>query len=114
MDHFNYRQQRLYAEDVALETIANAVGTPCYVYSRATLERHWRVVDHAFGALELNRVEIRCASDNTKSRAIPVRLGFKEEGMLRQTERVGERLVDQVVYGLLARDWPGSQSFGGQ
>ena len=49
MDHFNYRHQRLYAEDVALETIANTVGTPCYVYSRATLERHWRVVDDAFG-----------------------------------------------------------------
>lgn len=49
MDHFNYRHRRLYAEDVALETIANEVGTPCYVYSRATLERHWRVVDEAFG-----------------------------------------------------------------
>ncbi len=49
MDHFGYRQDRLYAEEVPLSTIAESVGTPCYVYSRATLERHYRVFDEAFG-----------------------------------------------------------------
>ncbi len=49
MDHFGYRQDRLYAEEVPLSTIAERVGTPCYVYSRATLERHYRVFDEAFG-----------------------------------------------------------------
>ena len=48
MDHFAYRDQRLYAEDVPLEVIAERFGTPCYVYSRATLERHWRAFDEAF------------------------------------------------------------------
>lgn len=48
MDHFNYRQDRLYAEDVDVEQIADAYGTPCYVYSRATLERHWHAFDQAF------------------------------------------------------------------
>ena len=48
MDHFGYRQDRLYAEEVPLSVIAERVGTPCYVYSRATLERHYRVFDEAF------------------------------------------------------------------
>jgi len=50
MDHFKYRDGRLYAEDVPLEQIARRWGTPCYVYSRATLERHWRAFDEAFKA----------------------------------------------------------------
>ena len=50
MDHFEYRNGRLFAEDVPVATIAAAVGTPCYVYSRATIERHWRAFDRAFGA----------------------------------------------------------------
>ncbi len=49
MDHFEYRNARLYAEEVPVAAIAATVGTPCYVYSRATLERHWRAFDHAFG-----------------------------------------------------------------
>ncbi|MFN7132584.1 MAG: diaminopimelate decarboxylase [Myxococcales bacterium] len=51
MHHFDYRKDALYAEDVALERIAREVGTPTYVYSQATLERHYRVVDEAFAAL---------------------------------------------------------------
>ena len=49
MDHFEYKNNRLFAEEVALQDIAGAVGTPCYVYSRATLERHWHAFDEAFG-----------------------------------------------------------------
>jgi diaminopimelate decarboxylase len=49
MDHFNYRGDVLYAEDVPLSDIAARFGTPCYVYSRATLERHWHAFDRAFG-----------------------------------------------------------------
>ncbi len=47
MDHFIYRDGRLHVEDIALADIAAKFGTPCYVYSRATLERHWRVFDTA-------------------------------------------------------------------
>lgn len=50
MDHFNYRGGRLFAEDVALEDIAKLHGTPCYVYSRATLERHWHAFDQALAS----------------------------------------------------------------
>lgn len=48
MDHFTYRNGRLCAEDVDLAEIARTHGTPCYVYSRATLERHWHAFDCAF------------------------------------------------------------------
>lgn len=50
MDHFNYRGTSLYAEDVSLTDISAKFGTPCYVYSRATLERHWHAFDNAFAA----------------------------------------------------------------
>ncbi len=49
MDHFHYRDGQLHAEDVPLSAIAEAVGTPTYVYSRATLERHWHAFDQALG-----------------------------------------------------------------
>jgi len=48
MDFFNYRNNILFAEEVPLANIAEQYGTPCYVYSRATLERHWRAFDQAF------------------------------------------------------------------
>lgn len=48
MNHFDYRDGALFCEDVSLEEIANAVGTPVYVYSSATLERHYRVFKEAF------------------------------------------------------------------
>ena len=47
MDHFLYRSGVLYAEDVPIEDIATAVGTPFYVYSTATLERHFKLFDEA-------------------------------------------------------------------
>ncbi|MCI4665723.1 MAG: diaminopimelate decarboxylase [Neomegalonema sp.] len=50
MDHFNYVDGALCAEDVPLERIAEAVGTPFYVYSTATLERHFQVLDEALSS----------------------------------------------------------------
>ncbi len=49
MDHFNYRDGVLYAEDVPLSRIADEHGTPCYVYSKATFERHFRAYTEALG-----------------------------------------------------------------
>jgi diaminopimelate decarboxylase len=51
MDHFNYRDGELCAENVPLSTIATRFGTPAYVYSRATLERHFRAFDEAFAGV---------------------------------------------------------------
>lgn len=63
------------------------------------------LVDYAFRELNLNRVEIRCATGNHKSRAIPERLGFKYEGTVRQAEWLYDHFVDHVVYGMLADGW---------
>ncbi|MFO1105613.1 MAG: diaminopimelate decarboxylase [Amaricoccus sp.] len=52
MDHFLYRDGALYAEDVPLAEIAAAVGTPAYIYSAATLTRHFRVFDEALAGLD--------------------------------------------------------------
>ncbi len=49
MNHFSYRKGILHAEEVPLPAIADAVGSPTYVYSTATLQRHFRVVTEAFG-----------------------------------------------------------------
>ncbi len=51
MDHFLYRDGQLHAEDVPLAEIAEAVGTPAYVYSAATLTRHFQLFDDALGAM---------------------------------------------------------------
>ncbi len=47
MDHFNYKSDSLHCEDVAIKELAEIYGTPLYVYSRATLERHWHAFDQA-------------------------------------------------------------------
>jgi hypothetical protein len=59
---------------------------------------------YAFGAWRLHRVEIRAGVDNTRSRAIPERLGFTQEGVAREAKRAGGRSADQVVYAILATD----------
>ncbi len=63
------------------------------------------LVDHALTTWQLNRVEIRAATENRRSRAIPERLGFNQEGTLRQAELVDSRYLDSVLYSMLAADW---------
>jgi ribosomal-protein-serine acetyltransferase len=62
------------------------------------------LVEHAFEDWGLHRVEIRAAVDNHRSRAIPARLGFREEGTLREAERIGDRYLDTIIYSMLAGD----------
>jgi len=63
------------------------------------------LIDHAFAEWELNRVEIRCATGNVRSCAIPKRLGFQHEGTLREAEHSGGRYRDLNIYAMLAGDW---------
>ena len=52
MDHFEYRDGVLHAEGVALPAVAERFGTPCYVYSAATIRRHYRVFDEALAGID--------------------------------------------------------------
>ena len=63
------------------------------------------LLDYAFGNLGMNRIEIRCATGNMRSRAIPKRLGFVEEGIVRQAEWLYDHYVDHVVYSILRDEW---------
>ena len=63
------------------------------------------LTDYAFNILNFNRVEIQCAIDNLKSRAIPERLGFVQEGVIRDGELLNGNYVDCVIYGMLKREW---------
>jgi ribosomal-protein-serine acetyltransferase len=62
------------------------------------------LVDHALTVWQLNRVEVHVATENWRSRAIPDRLGFREEGTLRRAQLVDGRFLDCVVYSTLAAD----------
>jgi ribosomal-protein-serine acetyltransferase len=65
-----------------------------------------KMIDFAFNELRMNKVEIRCSADNIRSAAVPRRLGFKEEGLLRQSELRHGVLKDFMVFGLLRDEWP--------
>jgi ribosomal-protein-serine acetyltransferase len=65
------------------------------------------LVIYAFDEYHLNKVEILCATGNTRSRAIPERLGFTQEGIIRQAERFNDHYNDLVVYGMLGSEWSG-------
>ncbi len=63
------------------------------------------LTDHAFIFLLAERVEIRAATGNLKSRAIPERLGFSLEGILRCNERLPSGFVDHCVYSMIRDEW---------
>jgi ribosomal-protein-serine acetyltransferase len=63
------------------------------------------LLDYAFTELKLHRVDILCAPENRKSRAIAERLGFTEEGTFREVQWLHTRFVDLVLYGMLWSEW---------
>ena len=70
MNHFEYRNNEMYCEDVPVRAIADEVGTPLYLYSHATLERHFRAFDGAFGDVS----RIVCFSAKANSNLAVLRL----------------------------------------
>jgi ribosomal-protein-serine acetyltransferase len=64
-----------------------------------------KLMEYLFQEVALHRVEIRCGSGNARSRAIPRRLGFTREGLLREAQWVNDRWVDLEVWSMLEREW---------
>lgn len=65
------------------------------------------LIGWAFGIEKMNRIEIRCSTENIRGSAVPKRLGFSLEAHLRQSEFRHGVLVDFFVFGLLADEWKG-------
>ena len=63
------------------------------------------MIDYAFNVLHLKQVDIRCATSNSRSRAIPQRLGFQEMGLVQHAEWLYDHFVDLVVYSMRAEVW---------
>src|ERR1700761_3932470 len=68
------------------------------------------LLDHLFGVRDMHRVVIEAVVDNARSRAIPERLGFTEEGVLREAKLLRGRYEDAALYALLAPEWAGGGS----
>lgn len=64
-----------------------------------------KVIDYAFTEMELNRIEITVAIENTRSSALPKKLGFILEGISREGSWLYDHFVDLEVYSLLAKEW---------
>ncbi len=80
------------------------------VQGKGIMTRCCRVlIDYLFNVLELNRIQINCNIENTKSRAVPERLGFTLEGIHRQVEFLNKRFGDWAVYGMLKQDWKNNE-----
>jgi ribosomal-protein-serine acetyltransferase len=63
------------------------------------------MIEYLFDTRHLHRVVIRCGTGNQRSCAVPERLGFTKEGVLRQAERVADRWVDLATWSMLEEEW---------
>lgn len=63
------------------------------------------LLTYGYETLNFNRIEVHVAEGNKKSRAIPERFNFVEEGKLREAEWLYDHFVDHIVYSMLKREW---------
>jgi ribosomal-protein-serine acetyltransferase len=64
-----------------------------------------KLIEYAFKHLDLNRIVIKMDAQNTKSKAIPIRMGFTYEGKLRQDRFINDHFRDTDLYSLLKKEW---------
>lgn len=65
------------------------------------------LIRYVFNEVRLNRIEIKCGEYNQKSRAIPEKLGFKIEGIIRDGEMLNDQFHNLLLYSMLRREWRG-------
>lgn len=65
------------------------------------------IINYAYDTLNINRIEIKCGTGNNKSKAIPEKLGFKKEGILREAELVNNTFIDLYIFSMLKKEWAG-------
>lgn len=105
MDHFNYRDGELYAEGVPMHAIGEAVGTPVYIYSRATLERHAQVFKSALSGLPRTHIAFAIkANPNLAVLKVLARQGFGADvvsgGEIARALAAGMKAEDIVFSGV--------------
>ena len=109
MDYFNYRNGELYAEDVPVSEIAERFGTPAYLYSRATLERHYRAYDEALAGLPHLICYAVKANSNLAVLNVMARLGsgfdIVSAGELERVLRAGGDAGKVVFSGVGKQEW---------
>lgn len=109
MDHFQYRGDSLFAEDIPATDLADRFGTPLYVYSRATLERHWRAFDNAFADIPHLVCYAVKANSNLAVLNVLARLGsgfdIVSGGELERVIRAGGDPSKIVFSGLGKQEW---------
>ncbi|WP_417316783.1 diaminopimelate decarboxylase [Emcibacter sp.] len=108
MDHFGYRNGEMYAEEVPVREIADAVGTPFYCYSSATLERHYKVFTEAFEKNGLDLLLCYAVKANTNQSVIATLAALGSgadvvsEGELRRALAAGVP-AEKIVYSGVAK-----------
>jgi len=104
MDHFKYKNGQLNAENVAVSAIAEQFGTPTYIYSRATLERHWHAFDSAFEGMPHSVCYAVKANSNLAVLNVLARLGsgfdIVSAGELARVLAAGGRADHSVFSGV--------------
>ena len=105
MDHFTYKNGVLHAEDVPLARIAEEVGTPVYIYSRATLERHARVFREALDVIPRKHIAFAIkANPNVAVLKVLARQGFGADivsgGEMKRALAAGMTAKDIVFSGV--------------
>ncbi len=109
MDYFEHKNRQLFAEQVALGDIAEQVGTPCFVYSRATLERHWNAFNNAFGGYPHQICYAVKANGNLAILNLLARLGsgfdIVSAGELMRVIEAGGDPAKTIFSGVCKQNW---------